>query len=321
MARRPSQLPAPGMDLSQQYVQDLVVQDIIQQDIEDDTLRIAAIATVLAMVQNAADENEASEDDYDSEYDSLEEGSEYEDEVEPASELAPVQVQPAKKRDHSQLKGEMDTPGAPPRADPQPQARKRVRVDPPSGPGPSNARIDPPRVPAAEERNTKALLTPDQLMRRIDYKSPGAWDLAKCIADVGKRLTGKMNDQQLSMVCSRLRSPGSIRIYDGSRGREALCWEWVREEERRISMEKLRAQQERYRQEEAKLQACKEKADVRSEAKRNGAGPATLGTPAGGLEQVQTKLKTAMIKRVDAKPQGKLEDRVQRWLDEIIAAG
>ncbi|KAK7429937.1 hypothetical protein QQZ08_003559 [Neonectria magnoliae] len=307
------------MDLSQQYVTDLVVQDIIQ----DDQLEFAALATVLALVknqhnqQNGAVETEAS-DDYDSEYDSLEEGSEYEDEIDGPSEPAPaVQMQPAtRKRDLSQLRGETDTPRTVSKVDPQSQARKRARVDPPSGPGPSNVRIDPPRVPA-EKRDAQPLLTPDQLMRRIDYKSPGAWDLAKCVADVGKRLTGKMNDQQLAMVCSRLRSPGSIRTYDSSRSREALCWEWVREEERRISLEKLRVQQERYRLEEERLRACKEKAGIKTDDRRNDSGVAALGTPALGLE---TKLKAALIKRVDAKPQGKLEDRVRRWLDDIIAA-
>ncbi|KAF7542253.1 hypothetical protein G7Z17_g11742 [Cylindrodendrum hubeiense] len=301
--------------LSPQFIQNIVIQDII----ENDNMEIAALATVLALVQSQQkpDETEGS-DDYDSEYDSLEEGSEYEDEPESApapahaqaqaQAPAPVPVvglQPAtRKRSHSQLRDE--APCAVPKAAPLPQPRKRVCADSPSGVVPSSTPVVAPRLMMAERREPQPPLTPDQVMRQIDYKAPGAWDLATAIADVGRRFTLNATAQHLGIVCSRLRSsPQDVRHYNelNNQEKDNLLWRW-------INIERLIADSKKG---EETLRALQEKVNNMGKDKR-------AVVPVRSQPGIETRLKAALVKRIDAKPQGKLEDRVRRWLDDIIVS-
>lgn len=252
---------------------------------------------------------------YDSEYDSLEEGSEYEDEPDGAPAQVPVvALHPAtRKRSHSQLMDEMPRPV--PRVEPQLQSqlqpqlqpqglpRKRVCVDSPSGPSPSSTAVVPPRL-LAEKREPQLPLTPDQVMRQIDYKAPGAWDLATAIADVGRRFTLNATAQHLGIVCSRLRSsPQDVRHYNdlSNQEKDSLLWRW-------INIERLIAESKKG---EETLRALQEKVNIMGKEKRS--------VPVRAPPGVETRLKAALVKRIDAKPPGKLEDRVRRWLDDIVA--
>lgn len=303
--------------LGQQLIQNIIIQEIIE---DDDKVEIAALAKVLALVksQEKSDETEGS-DDYDSEYDSLEEGSEYEDEPDSVPAQVPVvALQPAtRKRSHSQLRDEMPRPV--PRVEPQPHIqpqiqsqlqpqglpRKRVCVDSPSGPSPCSTPVVPPRLlNNTEKREPQLPLTPDQVMRQIDYKAPGAWDLATAIADVGRRFTLNATAQHLGIVCARLRnSPQDVRHYNdlSNQEKDSLLWRW-------INIERLIAESKKG---EETLRTLQEKVNIMGKEKRS----APVRAPPG----VETRLKAALVKRIDAKPPGKLEDRVRRWLDDVVA--
>ncbi|KAH7150417.1 hypothetical protein B0J13DRAFT_523482 [Dactylonectria estremocensis] len=291
--------------VSQRIIEEIIINDIM----DDDEREMAAIATVLTMVQNQqnqqqhSDETEGSEE-YDSEYDSLEEDSEYVDEPNSAPVPVPKPVvgrQPdTRKRSHSHLKEE--TPCPMPKIDSQTQldSRKRVCMDSPSGSVPNSAAVALPKLVVTEK--PKPLLTPAQAIIELDFKVAGAWDLAAAFCDIGGRFALNATAQHLSIVCARLRSCASdARHYNGLSNAEKdhLLWRWINIE--RLITESKRGETT-MRTLQGKVGMAK---DVRAAPVRT--QPAVT----------DTRLKAASVKRIDAKPQGKLEDRVKLWLNDI----
>lgn len=239
---------------------------------------------------------------YDSEYDSLEEDSEYVDE--PNSAPVPKQVvgrqADTRKRSHSHLKEE--SPCSMPKVDSQTQLepRKRVCMDSPSGSGPSSVAVPMPKLVVTEK--PKPLLTPAQAICQLDFKVAGAWDLAAAFCDIGGRFALNATAQHLSIVCARLRSCASdARHYNSLSNAEKdhLLWRWINIE--RLITESKRGEMT-MRTLQGKVGMAK---DVRTAPVR--AQPTVT----------DTRLKAASVKRIDAKPQGKLEDRVKLWLNDI----
>ncbi|KAF4976990.1 hypothetical protein FZEAL_6410 [Fusarium zealandicum] len=344
-------------DMIKEEIKDIIVQDLIDDESEDSgRLEIAALAALLLARRN---EDSGSSDYYDSSYEYYDEDEEEEDgfwdgsvSQMKKSELEPEPI--------SRKRGVPpdETPCPAPKDEPQAQPRKRQRVDSPAEAENSSLVEHRPapgktikiRVPSSEnwqqsynfQHNNShlhpvlqeslhtariSLLHPaaQRFLLRMNCDAVGATDLAEAVVDMGIRFSKVANDEEYDIVFDDIdiehsRSVTYTPAVAYTARVEALrhLFFWKRVQivtGRPIPPDPHGPMREERRRE-------REKKEQERRAKENGKIPGPLLSQAGvpANRKPVGMLKASSIKEIDEKTKLPLDERVRKWLSDVVSS-
>ncbi|KAL6353499.1 hypothetical protein LRP88_13994 [Fusarium phalaenopsidis] len=335
--------PGPANMAMHQQFREAVIREIIHEEILiEQRHELAALATLL--LAKTREEEEDSSNSYETSYEYYEEDEE-EDEEDPSSVEQPQPT--GRKRTLPRNDAQIPVPQKRQRIDPTPavhpqppppQEVKRPETPPeaknwmPTSMGSADNSHRHPVLQAALRKApiTYARPVAQTFLQELDCDKLGALDVAKAVFDMGIRYSKMASDDEFNIVFYvTLANPrDAVRYNIGTPSEKHMIF-WGRVQRithRDIPPDPFKTPvKQPERKAEVKPEPkvttmrtvpapVKEKAEPKPAARRV-AAPA----PAPAREKPRGNLKASLIKEVDEKTKIPLNERVRKWLDEVIS--
>ncbi|KAM0432919.1 hypothetical protein ACHAPT_004624 [Fusarium lateritium] len=344
--------PGPASMAQQQQFHETMVREIIQQEIQEEILQeqrleIAALATLLL---SRRDEDDASDYSYETSYEYYSDPDEDEDDDPSSLEQPPVA---GRKRSLPRTETQPPVPQKRPRIDPKPAAQPQPqpqKTEQPSTPKEAKDCEIPVGV-KADNSHRHAVIQAALNGSAFEYCRPvaqiflgeldcdklGALDVAKAVYDMGIRFSKVASDDEFNIAFYLiLANPRDAVLYNIGQRTEKHKIFWGRvsrithratppldkpdkeelELERKAKEEKSQPKPATTRRAPAPRPVAREKLEPKSNFRR--LFPPNLLPPPVKEKKPRGNLKASLIKQVDEKTKIPLNERVRKWLDDVV---